>query len=341
MASVGRMGRWVIAAAAILAAATGGADVPVVVFDVPLISECRDVTPQGFREAYQRMVIEAVFRLSPQLVAGQEKDLKQLRYEISTDQQMPVVGFLPNSQVTTDVVNGTIAIQNASHHGEVSFRYLITPAAGNGDLKGDLESSRAQFGLLAPRQLLMAAGTIDRGCGVYFDLRPSSQDTLQKQRDFACLFDVPTSWRADHVTIRCQAKGIKHGLGGLLESEVGCGAGLLCVGLFKQNDGEARAYAEKLARQQQVYLIRMAQQANARSKATKSAGIDERVANMDRMSVTKGNKSAIFDLEPAEAVRRPEVDAGESSETTKDIQAASEAIKAAQQDLRMLNGKTK
>ena len=176
--------KWAVATAVVLLIGTASkAEVPVVVFDVPLITECRDVTPQGFREAYRREIIEAVFKVSPQLLEGEEKDLKRLHYEISTEQQMPVVSYLPNAEVTTDVVNGTIAIQNSSHHGEVSFRYLILPTTGDGNLTGDLESSHAQFGLLAPKQLLIAAGTIERGCGVYFELRQSSQDTLQKQRD--------------------------------------------------------------------------------------------------------------------------------------------------------------
>lgn len=253
--------RWVFAATVILGGTAGRAEIPVVVFDVPLTTECRDVTPQGFREAYQREIIEAVFKISPQLLAGEEKDLKRLHYEISTEQQMPVVHFLPNAEVSTDVVNGTIAIQNSSHHGEISFRYLILPGKGDGQLKGDLESSQAQFNFLAPKQLLIAAGTIERGCGVYFDLRRSTQDTLQKQREFACLFEVPAGWRADAVTVRCQARGVKRGLAGLLDSEVPCGFGLLSVGLYKRDDGEARQYARLFAKKQQAYLDKLAQQA--------------------------------------------------------------------------------
>ena len=89
--------KWVIVPAVILIGAAGRAEVPLVVFDVPLIAECRDVTPRGFREAYQRQIIEAVFKMSPQLVAGDESDLKKLLYEISTEQQMPVVSYLPRS----------------------------------------------------------------------------------------------------------------------------------------------------------------------------------------------------------------------------------------------------
>ena len=133
MWSVGRW-KWAVATALVLVAAAGKAEVPVVEFDVPLIAECRDVTPKGFREAYQREIIEAVFQISPQLRAGEEKDLKKLHYEISTEQQMPVISYAPSSQVTSDVAGGTVAIQTDDHHGQLLVHYLVTPAAGDGRL---------------------------------------------------------------------------------------------------------------------------------------------------------------------------------------------------------------
>jgi hypothetical protein len=279
--------RWAFAATVVLHGMVGRAEVPVVVFDVPLTTECREVTPKGFREAYHREIIEAVFKISPQLLTGDEKDLTRLHYEISTEQQMPVVHFLPNAEVSTDVVNGTIAIQSSSHHGEISFRYLILPGKGDGQLKGDLESSQAQFSLLAPKQLLIAAGTIERGCGVYFELRKSTQDTLQKQREFACLFEVPAGWRADAVLVRCKAKGMKRGLAGLLDSEVPCGSGLLSVGLYKRDDGEARQYARLFAKKQQAYLDKLAQQ----SKPQRPLGLPVSAATWDRL-LSEGSKRA-------------------------------------------------
>jgi hypothetical protein len=331
---------WRAAAAAIalslLTAAVAKAETPLVVFDTPLTAECRDVTPRGFRESYKREVIEVVFKVSPQLLSGDEKDLKRLHYEISTEQQMPVLGYLPSAQVTTDVANGTIAIQNSSHHGELSFRYLIVPTTGNGDLKADLESSRAQFTLLAPKQLLLAAGTIDRGYGVYFDLQPSTQDTLQKQRELACLFDVPLQWRADYVTIRCNSKGTKHGLGGLIDSEVACGAGLLCVGLYKQEDGEARAYAEGLARKQQLYFNRVVV-AQMRTKAAKSAGPHVSLAGPDRPTPGPTMKAKVITAAIGGAVQS-QLEA-HPTELPEEARAACEELNAAKEELRKMNGK--
>jgi len=355
MSAVGRWS-WVFVATVVLVGAASKAEVPVVGFDVPLISECRDVTPQGFREAYRREIIEAVFKISPQLLAGEEKDWKRLHYEISTEQQMPVVSYLPNAQVATDVVNGTIAIQNSSRHGEISFRYLILPNTGDGNLKGDLESSHAQFGLLAPKQLLIAAGTIERGSGVYFELRQSSQDTLQKQREFACLFDVPLAWRADFVTIRCNAKGTKRGLGGLLDSEVACGSGLLCVGLYRRDDGEAREYANMLARKQQAYFSKLAEQA----KAPRSSGLVDSLTALDRLLSGTKTKAKLSRATAIGAAVQSQIEEGRLSAVSQEKQAgglksiedddplsgvpqgaraALNEMKAAKDELRRMNGK--
>jgi hypothetical protein len=79
----------------LLAAATLGglatdaaAENPVVVFDVPLCVECRDAPPKARQAAHPRKIIKAVFKISPQMYAGKEKDLTRIRYEVSTEQQV-------------------------------------------------------------------------------------------------------------------------------------------------------------------------------------------------------------------------------------------------------------
>jgi hypothetical protein len=280
---------FILAIVVFLGAAVAHAATPVVVFDLPLTVECRDVTPQRYEASYKRKIFEAVIKISPQLLAGDEKDLKKLHYEISTGQQMPVVSFAPSSQVTSDVAGGAIAIQTDDHHGQLLVHYLVTPAAGDGRMTGDLNSSHAQYSLLAPKQILVASGTIERSSGVYYDLKPSTQDTLQKQREFACLFDVPAAWRANYIVIRCKSMGVKRGLLGA--SEVACGAGLLSVGLYKQNDAEAMAAAYELAKKQQNFL----NQLRADSKLTKNEDIDsssKSVANISKSAGGDGVKLA-------------------------------------------------
>ena len=167
--------------------------------------------------------------------------------------------------MTSDVAGGAIAIQTDDHHGQLLVHYLVTPAAGDGKLIGDSNSSHTQYALLAPKQILVASGTIERGSGVYYDLKPSTQDTLQKQREFACLFDVPANWRANYIIVKCKALGVKRWLLG--DSEVNCGTGLLSVGLYKQGDGEAMAAAYELGKSQQKHL----NQSPGRHKVAKKA----------------------------------------------------------------------
>jgi hypothetical protein len=310
------------------------AETPVVIFDLPLTVECRDVTPQRYEAAYQRKIFEAVVKISPQLQAGEERDLKRLHYEISTEQQMPIVSFAPNSQVTSDVAGGTVSIQTDDYHGQLLVHYLVTPAAGDGKLIGDLNSSHTQYALLAPKQILLASGTIQRGCGVYYDLKPSTQDTLQKQREFACLFDVPASWRANCITVACKAQGVKRGLLG--SSEVNCGMGLLSVGLYKQGDGEAMAAAYDLGKRQQYYLDQL--RADPRFATTKKssflpelmAGVEKGLSGTsDARRASTGPGAAL----QAQVSEDKSLEAGLSSEA----RTASDKVAAAKEALRKLN----
>lgn len=315
------------------------AEAPLVVFDLPLTVECRDVTPKDYEDSYRKKVFEAVFKISPQLLAGDEKDLKRLHYEISTEQQMPIVSYLPNSEVASDVA-GNIAIKTSDRHGQLLVHYFFTPAAGDGRLQGDLESSQAQYMLLAPRQLLLATGTIQRGCGVYYDLKPSTQDTLQKQREYACLFEVPAAWRADYAAVSCRARGMKRNLVGA--AEVNCGNGMLAVGLYKQNDGEARALAEELARKQQVYLKRLTQETGAalerKNRVDLLAGF---LGGLDRVinnrSVMKAKQASLG--VGAALQDKMSQDKSLQAQLSADARSAGDELAGAKDALRILNGK--
>jgi hypothetical protein len=233
------------------------AEFPVVGFDVGWVVTCRDVTPRAEGRHHESRVIEAVFRISPELRSGKEADLKRVRYEIySPGEQMQVKAFAPGSVVGSDVVGGEIEIESGSESGELSFRYVVSRTTGSGSLDARRDRSHLNYKLMVPKTLLQATGTTRRSSGVYFDLRPSSQDTLQEQREFAVVFEVPAGWRADHVTIECLAEGYDRGH--LLTSEGICGVAMFSVGLHLEGDAEAKRLAEALARSQKVYFEQLA-----------------------------------------------------------------------------------
>ncbi len=62
-----------LSAAILGVTAVAHAEPPLVVFDLPLTVECRDVTPQRYEASYQRKIFEAIIKISPELAAGKEK----------------------------------------------------------------------------------------------------------------------------------------------------------------------------------------------------------------------------------------------------------------------------
>jgi hypothetical protein len=232
---------------------------PAVGFDVGLTVACRDVTPEPLRSKGTGKVIEAVFRLSPEILRGKEADLKRIRYEVyGPDEQTPVLCFAPGSVVGTEVVDGVVEIESSEGGGEISVHYVVSRAAGRGEAGAEWRRSTLRYKLLAPRALLLATGTTRRGSGVYYDLRPSTQDTLQRQREFAVVFEVPPGWRADYVTVECRADGYDRGV--LLTDEGVCGLAMFSVGLYLEGNDEAKASADALAKSQEVYFRRLTEE---------------------------------------------------------------------------------
>jgi len=101
-----------------------------------------------------------------------------------------------------------------------------------------------------PKQLFLASGTTNRGHGVFFKLKPSSQASLEGQKEFVCLFIVPKDWRGDYACIACRAKGYNRSLWTRVEE---CGTAEVCVGLYLRGDPEARQAAKQLARAYETY----------------------------------------------------------------------------------------
>jgi hypothetical protein len=226
---------------------------PIVGFDVGWTVKCREVTSEGRQANKSSKVIEAVFRFSPEVKAGDESDLRRIRYEIrSPDGKANVKAFAPGSEVGTDVLDGVIEIETSSEQGEISFHYVLGPQSAKGGATTNKVTSRLKHKLMVPKTLLLASGTIQRSSGVYYDLRPSKQDTLQRPRDFAILFEVPKTWNGDYVIIECRAEGFDRGM---FSTEQGvCGLAMYSVGLHIDGDEHAEKLALELAAEQTILL---------------------------------------------------------------------------------------
>ena len=125
------------------------------------------------------------------------------------------VDYLPKTQLSSDVV-GKVAVDakkggSANIGGSLSARY---DGIGAGSLNAGANKSsesHVRYELLPPLELLAASGTILRGYGAYFKLRPSKQTSLEGAKEFVCVLRVPAAWQAGTVTIRCEAFGTAKG----------------------------------------------------------------------------------------------------------------------------------
>lgn len=246
------------AAFAWLAAAQAGP--PRVGFDVSYSVECRDVTPQECAEANpQSKIIEARFQVSALVRRGEEEDVKELMYVVlSPEKRLQVVDFEPKTQMESEFIDPVQVVEtdedasslNGSFSVEINplSNLEVTPSAGAS--KTSKNNRQEKYAKLAPRQLVVASGTMNRGHGVFFKLKPFSQVSLQGRKEFVCRFVVPKDWRADYVYVDCAAEPRSRSPWPGSEP---VGARRVLVGLYLQGDGEAREAAERLAYAYETY----------------------------------------------------------------------------------------
>ncbi len=234
---------------------------PKVVFDVSYAVECRDVTPDEFSLTNpDEKIIEATYRVSVLMLSGCEQDLDELMFVITSPaRRLRVVGFLPRTEVTTDIegpvdVKGTIEDAKSldvTLGGRVSASYggvngQLIPSAGAGKTHRTLSSET--YKRLPPKQLLLASGTIAREYGVFFKLKPSTQASLEGMQEFVVQYVVRRQWSSDWATVECIARATSRSY--FREKQTKVGHRRVYIGLYQQGNVEAKAAARRLSESQ-------------------------------------------------------------------------------------------
>ena len=180
-------------------------------FDAINLVECRDVTPDDFAHANpNELLVEAIFSISA-FSNDESFSNTDLIYQIYSPQRsVRVFDYLPTTSVATDYAgnislnelkekNRGLGINASGIVGEVVNLSANTNFSNK-------NSTTKSYQKLPPMQLLSSSGTMERGSGVYFKLKPSSQTTLEGSKDFAVKFRVPRAWRADAIQLHCRAR---------------------------------------------------------------------------------------------------------------------------------------
>jgi hypothetical protein len=136
-------------------------------------------------------------------------------------------------------------------HGEgsASVNYVITPGRGTAGGKAEGTISTVRYELIPPQKVVLASGTSERSSQVFFKLHPANGFTIQEQRNYSILLEVPSAWEGDFlvITCKCQARNI----GRLFTDEATVLHGYFAVGLYLQGCKKAKDLADEVSELEQ------------------------------------------------------------------------------------------
>lgn len=227
-------------------------------FDVGYLVACRDVSPPEFAHSHPgEKLVEARFQISAFFHQGSDNDLVEFIYEIESPlRTLYVVDFEPKTEMISSIV-GPMNIERVQESNRNlglgiagKYDYFVSTNANASAGIGSKDGEKVRYDKLPNLDLLAASGTTQRGHGVYFKLRPSSQTSLEGAKELVCIFRVPQNWRGDLVRLKCQAVEHRGGLVPNLSSPKH--SAMFQVGLYLQGDKIAAAVMNQRLQQEQA-----------------------------------------------------------------------------------------
>jgi len=227
---------------------------PVVHFDATYTVACNDVTSEIFAQTNpNERMIEARFQVSSLIELGDEDDLIQYFYRIEYHGgSASVVDYFPKTTLSTQLA-GNIGVEKKDETDLSLGATVTTPFKETPKITGSAGASKKKsmalrYDLLPPMELVASSGTIGRGRGVYFKLKPSNQTTLEGGKEFVVVFRVPCCWRTGLVHVKCRTLGVDRGVVRSLDEKKPSGMENFIVAIYLNGDEEAKLIAENYVR---------------------------------------------------------------------------------------------
>ncbi len=225
------------------------AEAPRVHFDMHPVIACRDVTPPEMQESRPDLrLVEVRFDVSALLLQGSEEDLLQFfyRWEVPSPDVL-VADYWPKTKLASDQatnVTRETRAERSNHVGAAMTSPLDWPGkvTASGDM-GQKTMDSSRYELVPQMTAVTASGTVQRGRGVYYKIRPCRSSTLEGARRFRIVLQAPASWRGGDAYLECTATGIDRGLVRSLDEQITCGQRRFVVSLYLEGDVEARQAA--------------------------------------------------------------------------------------------------
>ncbi|TWT32017.1 hypothetical protein [Blastopirellula retiformator] len=299
-------------------------------FDVGYRIACRDVTPDDY--VGDEKLIEAKFVVSSLVAYEAENDLLQFVIRIeSGDPRMTVVDYSPRTTLENKLTGG-MQIERKKESDSSLGANLTGKYDGivSGNISGGASRKDAvttKYELRSPVELIAASGTIHRGAGVYFKLKPARQSTLEGAKEYTCVFRVPGNWTRGLASVYCEALGEESSSLSPLDSRRTFARQAFRVALYLDINADAKRAAENYVACERMLRATTVQYRGVIEKATRHSPIDQLVSLVKHGRTNHGPK-----LDPTDLTTWP---ADELYRLPREVQDAAADYRAAQLRMRM------
>ncbi|MCS7469894.1 hypothetical protein NZK35_24850 [Stieleria sp. ICT_E10.1] len=234
-----------------LVAVDASAEAPKIQFDMPAVATALDTSLPGQpREVSVELVLSSLIAGRTDVSSDDAPPIDHLLVHCSLRDRLPVIDFSPKTELQSDFA-GPISVTTKD---ELSNAFGVNidgavPHVGAGHFGADdsrKRSDQTQFQRQAPVQAVIASGTTDRGRGVYFKFRWTSQQVLEGEKRFRISFAVPDSWRGGLLDLNVTAHGVDRSLFGSAKLRAVAKQDFV-VAVHQQGDAEAATIALRLA----------------------------------------------------------------------------------------------
>lgn len=182
-------------------------------FDAPLIVSA-DPLPwehSGYQASIPGTQLVSIrIRMSAQVPARTQERLDELLFQVrSGSGKMRVVDHWPRTQ-TVSHVQGPIDVSSTNYQQQHLSLRAIGGSPGVGTAQGSLqrdavETLQRTYAEKPKLATHLSSGTLDRSSGVFWQLRPSPEQSVEGDRDYWLLCEVPRNWKGDLLEVTADA----------------------------------------------------------------------------------------------------------------------------------------
>jgi hypothetical protein len=190
---------------------------------------------------------------------------------VPRDESILIADYSPRTETASDLAT-PIQIKQCEEESEsgglaIDGAYANLTRAHAGIDRGVKNTNTIQFDRVAPMHAVTAAGTINRGNGVYFKLRWTATQVLEGEKTFGITMRVPPGWRGGLIDVSVVAYSDTKSLLSWETEVKAIGQANFVVAAFRSGDARAAELARTVSEAEQN-LRRLAKQTPRPSAAS-------------------------------------------------------------------------